>query len=305
MKKDGQGNLTDTENSLAELTLTDIKTNADTEAKTTTQVMVKAVLCWSEYYNGKWQPTRTSDINEPAELGAFDAAGYGAFDRSRLSINKFETHPKVVIEFVYDNILKGQFTLYNTHSLPQLTIQYIYNIPSRYLAFNYSNWVSSLHIKYNFDNRLDMICSFSYLSRVRTIDHMYGWKFAPFFFEDRNHVFYVITDIDYVPIPKSDIFVVEKEKPILVDTPSLVMEEPWAAPPAAVEAVEKLVQEYIGSGGPYGGDYSNYIMNRFVTEDANIHQAINFFRTVPFGEKVIGPAGTAKTLQKSMQNRGR
>ena len=24
---------------------------------------VQAVLCWSEYYNGKWQPTKTSDIN--------------------------------------------------------------------------------------------------------------------------------------------------------------------------------------------------------------------------------------------------
>src|SRR5262249_50757043 len=31
----------------------------------------QAVLCWSEYYNGKWQPTKTSDVDHPAGLGSF------------------------------------------------------------------------------------------------------------------------------------------------------------------------------------------------------------------------------------------
>src|SRR5260370_13510161 len=30
------------------------------------QITVGAVLCWSEYYNGKWQPTKTSNIDLPA-----------------------------------------------------------------------------------------------------------------------------------------------------------------------------------------------------------------------------------------------
>ena len=33
-----------------------------------TQVTVQAVLCWSEYYNGKWQATKTSDIDLPDQF---------------------------------------------------------------------------------------------------------------------------------------------------------------------------------------------------------------------------------------------
>ena len=32
-------------------------------------VTVQAVLCWTEFYNGKWQPTKTSDVNLPTTLG--------------------------------------------------------------------------------------------------------------------------------------------------------------------------------------------------------------------------------------------
>ena len=40
---------------------------------------VQAVLCWSEYYNGKWQPAKTSDVNNPVPLGPYVPAGAGAF----------------------------------------------------------------------------------------------------------------------------------------------------------------------------------------------------------------------------------
>jgi len=46
--------------SLTSLMTTDIKMDLP-------MVSVQAVLCWSEYYNGKWQPTKTSDINRPTE----------------------------------------------------------------------------------------------------------------------------------------------------------------------------------------------------------------------------------------------
>ena len=63
-----------------------------------TQVAISAILCWSEFYNGKWQPTKTSDVNLPtslshfgvnggsvgagAGLGTFDATGPGSFEQS-------------------------------------------------------------------------------------------------------------------------------------------------------------------------------------------------------------------------------
>ena len=40
-------------------------------------------MCWSEFYNGKWQPTKTSDINQPTSIGTFDPAGPGSFEASR------------------------------------------------------------------------------------------------------------------------------------------------------------------------------------------------------------------------------
>jgi hypothetical protein len=47
------------------------------------QVTVQAVLCWSEYYNGKWQPTKTSDPNRPTTIGNFPTSGDHSFDIDR------------------------------------------------------------------------------------------------------------------------------------------------------------------------------------------------------------------------------
>ena len=51
---------------------------------------VQAVLCWSEYYNGKWQPTKTSDVNQPLSLSEFPVTGPGSFDRSILRLGIIE-----------------------------------------------------------------------------------------------------------------------------------------------------------------------------------------------------------------------
>ena len=39
-----------------------------------TRITVQAILCWSEFFNGKWQPTRTSDVEHPLSLGDYDAS---------------------------------------------------------------------------------------------------------------------------------------------------------------------------------------------------------------------------------------
>jgi len=53
-------------------------------------VEVQAVACWSEYYNGKWQPPKTSDIDRPGILGTFLAAGPRMFNRSSLGLFSHE-----------------------------------------------------------------------------------------------------------------------------------------------------------------------------------------------------------------------
>ncbi len=83
------------------------------------KVEVQAVLCWSEYYNGKWQQTKTSDANKPASLGRFDAAGPYAFNRSQLILRSAEHESSRLHVYVgYPGREWTYFKLYNTHSLP-------------------------------------------------------------------------------------------------------------------------------------------------------------------------------------------
>jgi hypothetical protein len=85
---------------------------------------ITAILCWSEYYDGKWQPTKTSDINHPAELGS----ALPTFDyRLELEYFAFEEEVEegksgvlgVFINAANSALLGWEtFRLFNTHSLP-------------------------------------------------------------------------------------------------------------------------------------------------------------------------------------------
>ena len=75
---------------LTSLKTSDIKTDA-------IKFTVQAVLCWSEYYNGKWQPTKTSDVNKPVTLATFFLAGTYAFDRSELILRVYEEGGALVV----------------------------------------------------------------------------------------------------------------------------------------------------------------------------------------------------------------
>ena len=82
---------------------------------------VQAVLCLSEYYNGKWQPTKTSDVNSPLYLGSFPLSGQSAFDRSKLrlmSIDEGEALRVYIYHSINQSAVYSSFRLYNTHSLP-------------------------------------------------------------------------------------------------------------------------------------------------------------------------------------------
>lgn len=79
------------------------------------QVTVQAVLCWSEYYNGKWQPPKTSDVNNPVSL---DTSSPSVFDRSTLRLWSDEPQDGQLRITIYGNVTRRAFLLYNTHSLP-------------------------------------------------------------------------------------------------------------------------------------------------------------------------------------------
>ena len=105
-------------------------------------VTVGAVLCWSEFYNNKWQPTKTSDMDRPTILGNYDPAGSNAFEyaREQLSIVPGlyggenaqragvtqDLSSTLLLSIQQSNgsaqnvppTVKGGFLLHNTHSRP-------------------------------------------------------------------------------------------------------------------------------------------------------------------------------------------
>jgi hypothetical protein len=127
-------------NTLADMPVSDLASFASTAASnaSTGSVAVQGVLCWTEFYNGKWQPTKTSDINNPTTIGHFDPAGPGAFEnyRSLIQIAPAQLMSPLVMKILYntqftlpDDTLvldisvpgqspDGGFVLHNTHSLP-------------------------------------------------------------------------------------------------------------------------------------------------------------------------------------------
>jgi hypothetical protein len=96
------------------------------------QITVNAVLCWSEFYNGKWQDMKTSDVNRPAKLDYPATAGDRNFelDRNRIRIvvapYKENVPPDALVLAIVmpDDGMPSSlpygpgFVLHNTHSQP-------------------------------------------------------------------------------------------------------------------------------------------------------------------------------------------
>ncbi|MEQ1530230.1 MAG: neuraminidase-like domain-containing protein, partial [Methylococcales bacterium] len=77
-------------------------------------ITVQAILCWSEFYNGKWQPTKTSDVNRPTSLGEFPLTGSNSFDRSKVWM-LFNEDSGGLRVFINGSSSSSFFFLYNTH----------------------------------------------------------------------------------------------------------------------------------------------------------------------------------------------
>jgi hypothetical protein len=126
---------------LSELYLSDLVTYSATNATSAGKnaVQVEAILCWTEYYNGTWQPTKTSHVNQPTSIGLYDTTGPASFEASRDLIRivpaqytgtyKPDIHKGITFTQPADSLIVaitdtstasifGGFLLHNTHSLP-------------------------------------------------------------------------------------------------------------------------------------------------------------------------------------------
>ncbi|WP_169613701.1 neuraminidase-like domain-containing protein [Nodosilinea sp. P-1105] len=83
------------------------------------KIKVTAMLNWSEYYHGKWQPVKTSDLNDPIRLGDdFTPSGSNAFVRAKTALHPIVYENLLLIDVWHSGKRCDSFLLYNTHSLP-------------------------------------------------------------------------------------------------------------------------------------------------------------------------------------------
>ena len=254
-------------------------------SQTPTKVNVQAVLCWSEYFNGKWQPTRTSDINRPAELGQFVVAGANAFDRSATSLSVYEDYEEVLVVRIYNPSGSAAFKLYNTHSTPEPDRYSVPDLVEDSKRVNIYTEGDTLSIDYRPGGSIfNSVLKNRISDRAIEPNHydINGW-YAPFFYEDNRHVFYVTTTERIIQIPQWNDF------GIVVIPPTWQFE----LPPLVLEPMDRI-PDLVGlvSKQPGFGVFDPSPIERYVTEDAYIARAIGSAGTIRFGNKEIGPTGS-------------
>ena len=248
------------------------------------QLVVKAILSWSEFLGGKWQPARTSDPAKPLLLGIFGLSGSNAFDRSKLTLSALFWANGGLRIIVSNQVGTGSsFFLYNTFSTPELreAKKEAHFSTKRSLDTN----VTSLKVTYSGTTASHAVLDNGIPDRTVGPHHPLGgnpWD-APFFYEDSRHVFYVTTEERLVTVPHWNDFgvVVRTRKPI-PEIAALVIK----ADRAMVQPVMPSVRQ------PGFGVVDPTPVHYYVTEDAYIKTAIGTPGTVRYGNKDVGPSGS-------------
>jgi hypothetical protein len=261
------------------------------------RITAQAMLCWSEFYNGKWQPTKTSDVSKPMSLGNYVSAGKGELDRSQLTLEAAKDGDALVltikgqyqgyVSFATINFIlqRRRFVLHNTHSLPSI---YQAAMP-KLLPFNVSSSGDQLGASYFQQSggkplERTILKARQPLAGRTVAPHQYDLDNAwtpPFFYEDRRHVFYVTATSRQVPLFHFQGYVNVTPKGALQSLviPPLVVQPAFKIPDLMGPVIAESAQR---THGP---------IERFVSEDAYIRKALGSTDSVRFGDKNIGPAG--------------
>jgi hypothetical protein len=277
---------------LGDLKVSSMKTDAKSTADANAKVNIKAVLYWSEFYNDQWQSPMTSDPLDPVDLDWFPPQGSGAFDRNNLRLRSDEQDDGQLKITVY-GYSKKSFLLHNTHSLPQQDGVFTPIIPA---PFGQVRWFdtgpdATFSVEYKKSTpdiptlllERDVLTASTKMLAVQP-NHAVsnGWD-APFFFGDRQYVFYVTTAETPVWVrdyPGIGVFI----DPTKIKIPPLVFEQPRGVFPP----------RFWGDGGPIGPDpgvIDPLPMQQLINQGTNIRQGIAVTLPVQFGGVQFGPAG--------------
>lgn len=207
-----------TDGEVGMLKYSDFQNNAagGVAAQTSNSVNVFGTLCWSEFHNGKWQPQKTSDPNNPTLIGTFDSAGTNSFDSARqtlslmpLSLSPDGADPSAqplcmqIFSHTYSDHIPNfcGFVLHNSHSVP-IPLEYVSTpridvtpilgvFPENGIYIGGNQSPGQLYISY-FDSGIQLPL-FTYTWQPRIILPPYASEpdLGPFFYEDRKRVFLV------------------------------------------------------------------------------------------------------------------
>jgi hypothetical protein len=240
-------------------------------------VETRAVLCWSELFNGKWQPVRTSRVEEPAFV---DRTTQHAFDRMDWTIWAEEREDYLRLEILQSTSMASHFKLYNVHSLPIWA-----NPPNTTRTFPRILDTGGNTLTVDNDGTGDGAPKELLKTGLtdRTIQPQHDLQkpsLAPFFYADDLHVFYVTPEKVYLPVHGATsygttVVDVAKAMPELV----LTKQKPADGKPEPVMSSDVSV------------------MQRFLSEDTFVNKAIPMQKPVKFGDRAIGITGSPVSVE--------
>ncbi|WP_426112447.1 neuraminidase-like domain-containing protein [Massilia sp. PWRC2] len=280
---------------LASIKMSQLKQNAKLAADSQAMVNIRAVLYWSEFYNGQWQAPMTSDPLDSVDLGWFPPQGSGAFRRANLRIGTDELDEQLRVT-VYGKNTRS-FLLYNTHSLPQQGGA----VPASGPKYGRHRWfdlgAGSLTLKYRhaipdipahelartlFKPATDMLA----IQPSHPLEN--GWD-APFFYGDRQYAFYVTTTEQTVLVKDYGGIGITPQ-PGDFEIPPLVVEKPPIGFPP----------KDWGTGGPIQGNpgvIDPSPIEHLIVKGDKIRQGLGMTQLVDYGGVSIGPTGAVNFSQ--------
>lgn len=261
----------------------------------TPKLVVKALLSWSEFLGGKWQPSRTSDPATPLELaGGLEPDQVSGF-RSDLRLAALfwpsGTDPEGALRVIvsYKGWQGSSFFLHNSFSTPELreSNKQAHFSPKR----SFDTAAASLKIAYSGTRTVHAVVDNSIADRTVGPHHSLesnAWE-APFFYEDSRHAFYVTTAERLVLVPKwNDFGIVTNTAKSAYEIPKLALRPDTSVMGSPIPHIRQ----------PGFGVLDPSLIERYVTQDAYIGTAIGTPGTVAYGDKHIGPSGSqSKTAE--------
>jgi hypothetical protein len=281
---------------------------------TSPDVAVSAMLCWSEYYNGKWQSMKTSDVDLPAYITDAGAVGFNVFNRKDLRLSLAADDSSLQVSLDHGTLSKASFKLLNTHSLPLVAEAWQrpaidYRTISTWISIDIRTgrgsrpllltYFSGGHGRPGFTHydrtlRRNVILLPDDNIRVAEPRHPLAKPFEPpFFYADSQHVFLVRSKLEPFLIFNATNFgvLVKPSVTQVLGVPPLVVD---------IDPRIEIVSKFPDGVGPIGPDPA--VINpdpirRFVSDDAFISRGIGTSGSVTFGDREIGPAGAIPAIK--------